>query len=105
MFKSFFKRMKLIASNRTSQAKTAILVGSITLSQFAHSAGLSKVNSIMEKVSSALQTAAVVTVTVAVFWAGYKIVFGGQTFREAAPILIGGVVIGSAAQIASLLVG
>lgn len=68
-------------------------------------AQLEKVNTIMEKVSTALQAAAVITVTVAVFWCGYKIVFGGQTFREVAPILIGGIVIGAASQIASMLVG
>lgn len=78
---------------------------SLTLGNAAFAQGLTKVNKIMENVSTALQAAAVITVTVAVFWSGYKIVFGGSTFREIAPILIGGIVIGSAAQIASMLVG
>lgn len=78
----------------------ALTFGNVVLAQ-----GLTKVNDIMEKVSTALGAAAIVTVTVAVFWSGYKIVFGGSTFREVAPILIGGIVIGSAAQIASMLVG
>lgn len=92
--------------NKIIKMKSA-MIGAVfmLLSNVAFSAGLDKVNSIMENVSGALQGAAIVTVTVAVFWAGYKIVFGGQTFREMAPILIGGLAIGSALQIATLLVG
>lgn len=68
-------------------------------------AQLEKVNETMEKISQGLQAASVVSVTVAVLWAGYKVLFGGQTFREVAPILIGGILIGAAAQIAKMMVG
>ncbi|WP_338404481.1 TrbC/VirB2 family protein [Aggregatibacter actinomycetemcomitans] len=44
-------------------------------------------------------------VTIAVIVAGYKVLFQGQTFREVAPILVGGIIIGAAAEIAKLLVG
>ncbi len=68
-------------------------------------AQLEKVNTLMEKVKSALTSIAVVVVTIAVLIAGFKIIFQGQTFREVSPILIGGIIIGAAAQIASMLVG
>lgn len=68
-------------------------------------AQLEKVNTLMESVESALTAVAVVVVTVAVLVAGYKIIFQGQTFREVAPIVVGGIIIGAASQIASMLVG
>jgi len=73
-------------------------------SNFVFCAGLERVETAMENVKTALMAASVVSVTVAVLWAGYKILFGGQTFREAAPILIGGIVIGAASQIAGMFV-
>lgn len=90
---------------KTKLMKIKILTLSTLYSAFAYSAGLEKVNEIMEKVKTAMTAAAVVTVTVAILWAGYKVLFGGQTLREVAPILIGGLLIGSALQLAQLLVG
>lgn len=66
--------------------------------------GLERVNTVMEKVQGALNGVSYVAVVIAILWAGYKILYGGQTFREASPILIGGIVIGAASQIASLLI-
>lgn len=79
-----------------------LMIGMISSPAFAQ---LEKVSSMLDKVKSALETVAVVTVTIAVLWVGYKVLFGGQTMREVAPILIGGLLIGAAAQIASMLVG
>jgi len=73
-------------------------------SNFVFCAGLERVGAAMENVRVALTTVSVVSVTVAVLWAGYKVLFGGQTFREAAPILIGGIVIGAASEIAGMFV-
>lgn len=67
--------------------------------------GLSNVNTILTNVSDALHAAAIVTVTIALFWAGYKVLFQGQTLREVAPILLGGILIGGATEIANMLVG
>ena len=68
-------------------------------------AQLEKVNTLAEKIQTALDSISVVAVTIAVLIAGYKIIFQGQTFREVAPILVGGIIIGAAGQIASMLVG
>lgn len=68
-------------------------------------AQLEKVNTLAEKIQTALDSISVVAVTIAVLIAGYKIIFQGQTFREVAPILVGGIIIGAASQIASMLVG
>lgn len=66
--------------------------------------GLSQINSLMDSVQGVLTGVALVTVTCAILWAGYKILFGGQTFREVSPIVIGGILIGAAAQIAAMFI-
>ena len=42
--------------------------------------------------------------TIAFMWAGFKIMFQGQTLREVAPVFIGGVLVGSASAIAAYLI-
>lgn len=74
-------------------------------SSFAASGGLSKINTTMQLVSDTLSAIAVVTVTISIMWAGYKVIFKGDPMMEGAKILGGGVFIGAASQIASMLVG
>ncbi len=66
--------------------------------------GLDKVNSLMTTVSNALYAVGVVVLTIAIMWAGFKIMFQGQTLREVAPPLLGGILIGAASGIAGLLI-
>ncbi|WP_288644406.1 TrbC/VirB2 family protein [uncultured Helicobacter sp.] len=66
--------------------------------------GLSKVDSLMSSISSALYAVGVVVLTIAIMWAGFKIMFQGQTLREVAPPLLGGILIGAASGIAGLLI-
>ena len=67
--------------------------------------GLGGIQKIFTSVESALTTIAVVVLTVAFIVAGYKVVFGGRTIQEVAPILIGGVIIGAASYLAGLVLG
>lgn len=69
------------------------------------SGGLEKVNTLLDNIVNWFKYAAVAVVTIAIFVVGYKVLFGGQTIRECAPIIIGAVLIASAAAIADLLVG
>ncbi|HEN3303487.1 TPA: TrbC/VirB2 family protein [Yersinia enterocolitica] len=70
----------------------------------ANAGGVSQVNTLMTSVQDVLTGVALVTVTCAILWAGYKILFGGQTFREVSPIVIGGILVGAAAQIAAMFI-
>ncbi|KPC27197.1 Conjugal transfer protein [Pseudomonas syringae pv. cilantro] len=45
------------------------------------------------------------TVTIAVLWVGYKVLFAGNTLRECAPIIIGAIIIASASEVARMMVG
>ncbi len=77
----------------------------LLLPSFAFCAGgLDKVNSLMNSISSALYAVGVIVLTIAIMWAGFKIMFQGQTLREVAPPLLGGILIGAASSIAGFLI-
>lgn len=59
----------------------------------------------MDNVISILNAVSIGAVTIAVMICGYGIAFGGKTFRDVAPILIGGVIIGAAGYIAGMILG
>lgn len=50
-----------------------------------------------------LNMASVAIVTIAVIFSGYQIAFAHKRFSEVAPVLIGGLLIGAASQIAGML--
>jgi type IV secretion system protein VirB2 len=71
---------------------------------FCQSGGLSGAKNLLENIEGALRALSVVTVTIAILWVGYKVLFGGQTLRECAPIIIGAILIAGASEIANLLI-
>ena len=66
--------------------------------------GIDKVNDFMQNLSTALYGIGAVVLTIAFMWAGFKIMFQGQTLREVAPVIIGGVLVGSASALAAFFV-
>jgi type IV secretion system protein VirB2 len=81
-----------------------LFVFCMTLAFPAH-AQLQKVNELMTAVQNALTAISVTSVTIAVILTGYKMAFKGDSLGDCAPVLVGGVVIGAAIQIAQMLVG
>ncbi|MDR0579733.1 MAG: TrbC/VirB2 family protein [Campylobacteraceae bacterium] len=71
---------------------------------FCQGGGLGSAKNLLENVKSALTALSVLTVTIAILWVGYKVLFGGQTLRECAPIIIGAILIAGASEIATLLI-
>lgn len=69
------------------------------------SGGLDKVNDFMDNIAGILRGASVITVTVAVMWAGYKFLFTQASVMEVGKIVIAGLLIGGAAEIARYIVG
>jgi type IV secretion system protein VirB2 len=67
--------------------------------------GRGDISSFLNTIATVLTSVGVITITIAIMWAGYKIAFGGATFREMGPVLIGGALVGSAAWIAGQLMG
>jgi type IV secretion system protein VirB2 len=64
-----------------------------------------KVEEFFENIRGLLTIASISVVTIAVIFAGYQIAFAHKRIADVAPILIGGFLIGAAAQIAGMLLG
>lgn len=64
-----------------------------------------KVTTFFENINGLLTIASIAVVTIAVIFAGYQIAFAHKRISDVAPILIGGFLIGAAAQIARMLLG
>lgn len=56
-------------------------------------------------INQLLNVASIAVVTIAVIFAGYQIAFAHKRIADVAPILIGGLLIGAAGQIANMLIG
>ena len=56
-----------------------------------------------ENISGLLNMASITIVTIAVIFAGYQIAFAHKRIADVAPILLGGLLIGAAGQIARML--
>ena len=59
----------------------------------------------IKNIHTVLNLMSVAVVTIAIIFAGYQIAFAHKRISDVAPILIGGVLIGAAGQIAKMLVG
>ena len=66
--------------------------------------GIDKVNTFAQNLSIALYGIGTAVLTIAFMWAGFKVMFQGQTLREVAPVFIGGVIVGSASAIAAYII-
>ncbi|MBB3227104.1 type IV secretion system protein VirB2 [Luteibacter sp. Sphag1AF] len=64
-----------------------------------------KVCGFFQNINSLLNAASIVVVTIAVIFSGYQIAFAHKRIADVAPALIGGVLIGAAAQVATMVVG
>lgn len=64
-----------------------------------------KVCGFFQNINGLLNAASIVVVTIAVIFSGYQIAFAHKRIADVAPALIGGVLIGAAAQVASMVVG
>ena len=64
-----------------------------------------KVCGFFDNINGLLNIASIAVVTIAVIFAGYQIAFAHKRISDVAPILIGGLFIGAAGQIATMLIG
>lgn len=62
-----------------------------------------RVTAFFDNINELLNVASIAVVTIAVIFAGYQIAFNHKRIGDVAPVLIGGFLIGAAAQIAKML--
>ena len=89
----------------TRSSKVRISVFLLAAHASAEAGGLQKVNTTMETIQTMLIGIAVVTLTIAIIWAGFKMIFGHARWSDISNIVIGGILIGGAAAIAGWLAG
>ncbi len=66
--------------------------------------GFDKINTTVTNVNAILVTVSIAVVTIAITWAGFKMIFQGARLIDVANVLIGGTLIGGAAAFASFIV-
>jgi type IV secretion system protein VirB2 len=76
----------------------------VPLDVYAQSTAVNKISGFFANIKSILDAVSVVVVTIALIFAGYQIAFAHKRIIDVAPILIGAMLIGAAAQIAAMLV-
>lgn len=64
-----------------------------------------KVCGFFDNIKGLLNIASIAVVTIAIIFAGYQIAFAHKRIADVAPILIGGLLIGAAGQLARMLMG
>ncbi|KAA8920972.1 MULTISPECIES: TrbC/VirB2 family protein [Xanthomonas] len=93
----------------TAALKAAVFVVALLASNFAMAQEYAdvdtKVCGFLGKTNNILNMASIVVVTIAVVFAGYQIAFAHKRVAEVAPVLLGGVLIGAAGQLAKMLIG
>jgi type IV secretion system protein VirB2 len=100
-------RLTHVVSSRVRLAAALLATPGLALAQAAPDFGGtdSKVTGFLQNINGLLNLASIAVVTIAVIFAGYQIAFAHKRIADVAPILIGGFLIGAAAQIAKMLVG
>ena len=86
-----------------------VFVGALTAPELAMAAdeaeATDRVAEFFGNLNALLNVASIAVVTIAVVFAGYQIAFNNKRISDVAPVLIGGFLIGAAAQIANMLLG
>ena len=91
-----------IVPARDSIAVVATVIGSLPIHAAAQ--GFDKINTTVTNVQAILVTVSIAVVTIAIIWAGFKMIFQGARLADVANVLIGGTLVGGAAAFASFIV-
>jgi type IV secretion system protein VirB2 len=94
--------MNPIDPTRRSAPALAALLG--TVAPAALAAGFDKINTTVQNVNTILVVISIAVVTIAIIWAGFKMIFQGARLADVANVLIGGTLVGGAAAFASFIV-
>ncbi len=82
----------------------ALPVALATLHALSIAQGFDKIEKTVNNVNTILVTISIAVVTIAIIWAGFKMIFQGARLADVANVLIGGTLVGGAAAFASYIV-
>ena len=98
----------LSARNPVAAAGYALLAYATTMAAYAQATaptdGKGVIVGFLNNIGGILNAASIVVVTIAIVFAGYQIAFNNKRISDVAPVLLGGVLIGGASQIAVMLI-
>ena len=88
------------------RARIATLLAALVVfaPRLALAQGFDKINTTVTNVNAILITISIAVVTIAIIWAGFKMIFQGARLADVANVLIGGTLVGGAAAFASFIV-
>jgi type IV secretion system protein VirB2 len=75
-----------------------------TLPRWAAGQGFEQINTTVVNIQAILVLISIAVVTIAIIWAGFKMIFQAARLADVANILIGGTLVGGAAAFASFIV-
>ena len=87
-----------------SRSSTAAFLVLVVLPSFVRAAGFDKIGDTVTNINTILVTISIAVVTIAIIWAGFKMIFQGARLADVANVLIGGTLVGGAAAFASYIV-
>jgi type IV secretion system protein VirB2 len=93
-------------SNLKQRARIGSLVAAVLSAAptLALAQGFNKISTTVTNVNAILITISIAVVTIAIIWAGFKMIFQGARLADVANVLIGGTLVGGAAAFASFIV-
>lgn len=92
-----------IASALLKATALTVVLASPALAQGGFAGADQKVCGFFDNVNGLLDMASIAVVTIAIIFAGYQIAFAHKRISDVAPVLIGGLLIGAAGQVAKML--
>jgi type IV secretion system protein VirB2 len=94
--------VRMLARLPARSALTSLALLATAPAAFAQ--GFDKINTTVNSVNAILVTVSIAVVTIAIIWAGFKMIFQGARLADVANVLIGGTLVGGAAAFASFIV-
>jgi type IV secretion system protein VirB2 len=95
----FLRRIRRIRRARLMAMLALLAVHSLVPAQ-----GFQKINTTVSNVNAILVVISVAVVTIAIIWAGFKMIFQSARLADVSNILMGGTLIGGAAAFAAFIV-
>jgi type IV secretion system protein VirB2 len=90
--------------SRARCLRLALPLAAAALHSLAIAQGFDKIEDTVNNVNTILVTISIAVVTIAIIWAGFKMIFQGARLADVANVLIGGTLVGGAAAFASYIV-
>lgn len=97
--------MKRSTAERFYVVGMLLAVAVVTVSPALAASGIAKVDTFLDKISTALKGAGVVVCAISLMWAGYKFFFAHADMMYCVRIVAGGLLIGGASEIAGYILG